>query len=158
MRAGFISPDESIVLLQQRGDWNAITGTAEAVGYEFSVPGGLMGPHGVLAIDFLVEFTNNANSKTLRFRAGSLAGQILASSSFPSVQTMSGGVIVRNQASEIIQRCYAGIIGPYQQGAAFPSLGALDTSLDQDYVLTVQNAVGTDWTTLRGMSVMVRKG
>lgn len=138
------------------GAASAVTGvTTAATLASIIIPGGSLGPNGVLELTTLWSMTSNANVKTPRVALG---GQQL--------QTSTG--FASNAQSQLLLRVYAknsnnqqlahGFTNPY--GVAAPSLVSttLDMSVDQPLVITGQLATSTDVLTLEAWSLLIKFG
>lgn len=138
-------------LLGQSGVAAPVTGTlVKTTLASVPVPAGQMGPAGVLQIETLWSFTNNANAKTITIELG---GQALFTVSAASNAIFQGMVRLHNRTmtSQVQYPNFA--TAPYGFGS-----GALNTwSIDmtQAQTLTITGTLGNtgDTITLQGYSV-----
>lgn len=140
-------------VLARRGNaFSAHTGTtSETVMDTIVLPGGTLGPNGLLRFTLLLGgLTNNANAKTPRFRLGGVSGTVFFGSSLPSTVSAIIQRTVWNQNAENSQVTYpSGTATSFSTTTAAITTGAVDTSVNQDIVLSLQLADGADSMTLR---------
>lgn len=117
------------------------------------VPGGSMGPNGMLRIGPQWSFPNNANAKSINVLLG---GQGVAAWSDTTTLQESRDVRVRNRGSQASQVSTDWL--SYGNGAVAAKLRNVDTSLNQAVTLTAALAVVTDYVILEGYTVEVLPG
>jgi hypothetical protein len=117
------------------------------------VPGGCMGPNGVLQYSSAFAYPNNANSKTL---TGSFGGLSTHTSAFTTTVAAYPRKSIFNRNSQNSQ--FIPAPAQFPDGAAAtgaPTYGSIDTSITQNLVLNAQLAVATDYVILEAHSVEV---
>jgi hypothetical protein len=85
--------------------WSTTGDTNENTLTSVTIPGGSLGPNGTLSIDTLWSYTNSANTKTMRIRFGSLAGNILLNITATTTATarfLSRSSNLNSQSSQIV--------------------------------------------------------
>lgn len=133
------------------------TGTvAETTLYSTTIPGGLMGPNGVLRVISLWTITNNANNKICRFRFGGVALQNYTATALAHLRISQ---VVFNRGSEGSQVC-GGANQSFQDGVNVSSAGAssVDTGADQVLSFTAQLGSAADVITLEAFLIEVLPG
>lgn len=115
-----------------------------------TVPGGLLGPNGGLQIWTLWSYTNSANNKVCRVRAGGLAGTQFRAVVQTTTASLHDLCLIRNQNSQSVQvgwiSASAGGVGAHANALV---TAAIDTSADWDLVLTGQKANAGETLTLQ---------
>lgn len=111
--------------------------TAETTLATVVIPGGSMGPNGILRVTTLWSYPTSANAKTLRAKLGGTAFLEVAASTTVSFQ---GFTLIRNRNSQAIQ---VGAPKAHAQGGAgvtaqSGTTGTVDTSVDQNLVFSGQ--------------------
>lgn len=137
---------------------SALTGsTSETVLATLSLPGGTLGPNGVITIDALWSHTANANAKTLRARLGGLSGVVFATST-STASSLSGRLAgyIQNRNS-VSSQVASSAIG-FTAGTAAVNTATLNTATAQDIVITGQLGVGTDSMKLEGYTIRIEPG
>ena len=138
----------------QYADGDAGAGdTDEETAYQWTVPGGLMGPNGWMVVEFGVAQTSSANNKTYRLKS--------VSGTNTHVSVINGAAAgqrqyfrVNNRNSQSSQ--WNGINISNQFSAGTPNATtAVDTSVDVVWSLTLQKATGTETLTGEGLSATV---
>jgi len=130
--------------------------TAETVLAGITLPGGAMGPNGLLRITSVFSFTNSANTKSMRYRLGGLAGAALMSVSSTTSASMMTQRLVQNRNSQASQ-----VSGPPGFANSFGASGnpaatsSVDTASDQTIAITGQLASSSDTITLESCLVEV---
>jgi hypothetical protein len=127
----------------------------------FTLPGGAMGPNGLLRITSIFTLTNSANAKTLRYRLGGggiTGSQLMAVSQTTSASIMTQRLIHnRNDASEQVAGP-AGFANSFGGSANAAATASVDTSTDQTVAITGQLASSGDTITLESCLVEVAHG
>lgn len=101
--------------------------TAETLAYSLTIPGGLIGPDGVLQVIPLVSLTNNANTKTVTVKLDTTT--VFTVTGLASSSGAQQVVLVRNVGSEAVQRTLSG--GSSGVGTSTSLLSTtVDTSAD----------------------------
>lgn len=137
-------------------NWTGVTAPAndtnENTLFTMTIPGGVMGANGVLSLTTRWDYTNSANTKTMRARLG---GTTLGSNNPTTSSHMPGLWTICNRNSESAQ------VGTNGTGGAVlvssTSYGTVDTSTDQSLTITAQKATGTETITLLGVSVILQR-
>jgi hypothetical protein len=126
--------------------------TAETTLASVTIPGGLLGPSGVVRVWSLWSMTNSANSKTMRHRLGtqSLASYAITTN---SQLRMSCVVMNRGEAAQVFGSGTAGFADAANTGA--PGAGAVDTTQDQTVNFTATLAAAGETITLEAWMVEV---
>lgn len=135
-----------------------LTGTtAETTLATCTLPGNTMGPNGqVEIVGALFSFTNNANTKTPRFKFGSLTFQSSASSGTAG-QQIAGRVANRNATNAQVAFAGSGTgFGTSTSNA--PVTSAIDTTANVDITITGQLANSADTMTLESYMIRVTYG
>lgn len=115
--------------------------TNENILASVTIPGGLMGPNGMLRITSMWSTATSVNTKTLRVRFGGIGGTIFQSSVVTAIVSTQNMTIISNKNSATSQSGYVAAAA-----APFGSLGlagalvssSVDTGSDTTVVLTVQ--------------------
>jgi len=126
--------------------------TNENTLFTATIPGGVMGANGVIVVRSKWDYTNSANSKTIRVRlGGSQLGGFVATTS------ASFGLYIdicnRNSESAQVGANSSGFGGT--TGNTWTS--TIDTSADTTLTLTAQKATGTETITMLGVSVLLQR-
>lgn len=130
--------------------------TGENVLATIKIPGGMIGLNGRVILDMLWSMTNNANVKTGRVRLGGLAGSILSASTLTSFLAARTFSLFYNRNALNSQIGFGGGSGVGTTGGAnFTS--AIDTSVDQDLVITGAKALAGDSMVLEAYSVGIER-
>lgn len=118
------------------------------------IPGGSLGPNGLLRVFITATTTNNANAKNPRIKFG---GTTFRAPNLASTAAWQDWVWIRNRNDEKVQFSHAsggaGQIGT--TGSATPVTATVDTTVDQPLLITMQKAVGTDVITLESYLIEV---
>lgn len=130
------------------------TGTAsETVLVTVNLPP--LGPNDRVEVETLSTFTNNANTKTLRWRLGGLAGTAFQALALTTQQSYSlfAAFQNRNSTSSQVSRALATSSGGWGSGAGAIATMAVDTSVATELVFTIQLANTGDSFTLDSWAV-----
>lgn len=140
----------------------SITGTTvETTLGTVLVPGGILGPNGMLRLVSWWSYTNNANTKTLRSRLGGQQVHGKAETASVAVRYTS---FFANRGSEAVNLSFAstGSSGPgmadNSTSTSSYSLPAINTAVDQSLIFTAQLANAGDTATLEGYLVELMPG
>ncbi len=116
------------------------------------VPASILGLNGILEVDAVFSYTNNANTKSFKFRYG--GGAFFASS---ATATSSAGFLkqIQNRGSVSSQVGASASSQTYGTSASAPYTSAIDTTVTTSVDITGQLAVGTDAMTLERYTVRV---
>lgn len=134
---------------------SSVTGTAsETTLATVVVPAGLLGVNGALRISSLWSMTNNANAKTLRYKAG--ASTYFQGAGASNASLIDPGQLIRqrNAVSVQVSRPNASVNLAGMNGNAVTVSGT-DFSTDQSLLFTGQLGVTTDTITLEQYLVEV---
>ena len=132
----------------------SVTGTLdETVLATFTIPGHLIGPNGILKINYLYTVPLNTNVKYIRVRLG---GTSFIYAQFTNTQTVSGQALIYNRGVENSQISYP-TYNQFGVAAGAPSLGSIDTSINQNVTITAQLTNITDTVTLKACTVEIIK-
>lgn len=150
------------VILAQSGVAVSLTGTvAETTLAGINIPGGLMGPNGVVRVYSTWSFTSSTNAKTLRARLGGLAGAAY----MVSAQTSAGIItaqfltIINNRGAANSQvGAPSNSIGLSSGGGNGAVTSAIDTTADSVFALTGQLASAGESITLQSYIIEVLPG
>lgn len=140
----------------QSGVASSVTGTtAETTLASIVIPGGLMGPNGLIRVRATFSWSNTANAKTTRLKFAGLSFYS-ATLSTGSGLTTEGRIANRNNLSSQIggPLNVASGFGVNTNAADLVAVAA-NTAQDQTLLLTGQCAVGTDTVTLESYTVEV---
>jgi hypothetical protein len=135
--------------------------TSETVLAAITLPGRAMGPNGVLRITTLWSYTNSANGKTLRVRLGGLSGAILQAIAVSATNIGVAQRTIQNRNSESAQIGFniASTNSFTTVGSGSPpATASVDTSTDQDIVITGQLANAGETVTLEACLVELAYG
>jgi len=146
-----IDSDAGIRLLSASAVPLLLTGTtAETALAEIQIPGGALGPHGIVRLTSSWSWTANANNKTLRTRLGGLAGTILRSTVQTTNLMIFEIVMFGNQGAANSQKVFQPLstVTPFNVSSAAQPTAAIDTSLTQSLVISGQLANAGDSVTL----------
>ena len=130
--------------------------TGEQALATITIPAGLMGINGALYVTALWTLTNNINAKTLRIRLGGIAGTEFQNLAGASLVTVSAAMRIQNRGSLASQ--VGASVGMNAFGATSTAAvvtGTINTAVNQDLVISVQKATGTDTATLEAYTVQV---
>ena len=134
-----------------------LTGTvAETQLYQRSIPGGLLGPNGVLRLSIIASNTGSVSQKTLRVKLGGTNVYSLDNAASAANVSMCPMFALRNRGDEQAQ-----IASPqYASGVSAGATGAVqflavDTTVDQLLTITGQLASGADFLRLESVLVEV---
>jgi len=148
----YITPHPANRLLSLHTD-PSITGTVTpTVLGTITVPGGSMGPNGMLKITMLVSVTNSANIKNLLIKFGSFSAYTLNLTTSNSAQTL---LILRNRGSLVAQVMNPSGGGPYGNSNSAAITCAIDTALPFDITVTATLANTGETITLNSFDVEV---
>jgi hypothetical protein len=133
----------------------AISHTGDTAEYTFAsvtIPGGTLGPNGVLRVNPIWSITGSTNAKTLRVRLGGTAfsAQAIAAASTINTATVTLIANVGNQANQVGA-------GSVNAGTVAVVRATLDTSQDLVLLLTGQLASSGETVTLEGFYLEVVK-
>lgn len=135
--------------------------TAETALASFTVPGGAMGPNGVIRVTALWTYTNSANVKTLRVRLGGLSGAIFQANTVSTSNVIVTQRTIHNRNSQLSQVGFnvsvANSFVAVGSGSP-PATGSEDTSVDQALVISCQLANSSETVTLEACLVELVHG
>lgn len=141
------------LVVGQSGVASSVTGTtAETVLAQVTIPGGLLGPNGIIRVSPLFAYNNSGNIKTLKVKFGgttfySLTPTTTADAQPPTVHIRNAGTPNAQVAFETGTNNSIGP-GPYVSSA-------VNTALDQTVQITGQLASAAETITLLGYIVEV---
>jgi hypothetical protein len=144
------NPRAPVIIAQSAVAVSGAADTNENTLATITVPGGAMGPNGVLRFYTLWSFTNSANTKTGRARLGGIGGTAFmswAQTAFVSANFFMGGIFNRGAANQQIGQPLSGSSFTIAFGGACVT-GAVDTNQDQTLVITGQKALAGETFTL----------
>jgi hypothetical protein len=147
------------IVLGQSAVQSSVTGTAaETVLASIVIPGGSMGPYGVVRVHSLWSVTNSANTKTLRVRFGGLTGAQYMAVALGAALTAQELTLIRNRGSQASQVGFANTPAA-SLGSSSTALvtSSVDTSADVQLVITGQLATTTESIVLESFSVELLK-
>lgn len=122
------------------------------------VPGGSMGPNGVLMVTHVVSFAPVANTKLFRTRLG---GTAIAGLSFASTDGgATFGAIIQNRGSQSVQmeNNAAGLYLPYSRGSNATQQFNINTAVTQPLTLVNQIGVASDYAVMDAFSIKLTPG
>ncbi len=124
--------------------------TLETILFSATVPGGTLGPNGVLDITTLASIPSTANIKTLKVKFGGVVFLNLAYTT--GIQSLQQKMMIRNRNSESSQVAAAATqLYSFGYPNAAVLTAAINTAVDQTLQVTGQLAVATDTITLEDM-------
>lgn len=135
-----------------------VNNTAEQVLATIPIIGGLLGVNGVIRVSTLWTLTNNVNVKTLRVRLGGVAGTIFWAVAGASIATLKGHCQIANRGAQASQVAMDSATLAFGSSTGAVVTGTIDTSINQDLVITAQKATGTDTTILEAYQVEICPG
>lgn len=145
-------------ILSRSGAEASVTGTtAETILATITIPGGTMGDDGALRIELMVSYSNNANLKRVKVKFG---GVLFGQPADFSTTGMWMGVVRIQNRSAAVQRgpgATAGIATTGQGTTGAISGFTVNTSVDQDIVITGQVDNAADTFKLEGYSIELIK-
>jgi hypothetical protein len=127
--------------------------TTEHTFVTVNIPPNLMGLNGILEVDAVFSYSNNANTKTMRYRFG--GGAFFSTT---ATATSSAAFIKRIQNRGVSDSQLGEAASNQAQGgtnANAPYTSAIDTAVTTTVTITGQLAVGTDTMTLERYTVRV---
>lgn len=134
--------------------------TSEAVLATVTIPGGVMGPNGILIIDSFWSYNNNANNKSQIIRVGGPAGTQVVVMGSVSMSSVIRRAFMINNNSQSAQKFLlpAGRVDGFGQASAAPATSAVNTASNWDLVFSGQKAVSGDTLTLEGYQISICYG
>lgn len=139
--------DSRWLVLGASGVQSSLTGTTtETAIISVSVPGGAMGPNGLLRVTTQWSCTNNANVKTARLRIGGIGGTAVYGAALTSTAGafMQRNVANRNSQSSQVFSFGTASANSFTTVTTAATTATLDTSATWSLVLSGELAVGTD--------------
>ena len=144
---------EGRILAQSGVALPSANSTGEQALATITIPGGTLGPNGAVLVRHLWTFTNNANVKTVRVRLGGISGTIHSAIAGASALTYKGHCMIMNRGAQDSQVGQVADTSIFTTSVNALVTGAIDTSVDQDLIISIQKATGTDVGTLEAYSV-----
>jgi len=137
-----------------------LTGTlAETALATITVPGGAMGPNGMLEVEYLGTHSNSANAKTYRIRFGGLSGNSYCVIAPTTTNTSHGIAYIANRNSEASQVGNSQMTqGGWGSIASGVVTNTVNTANAQDIIITGQLANTGDTMVLERYSVKISYG
>lgn len=127
--------------------------TTEHTFVTVTIPAGLLGLNGILEVEAVFSYSNNANTKTFKFHHGAgtfLATSATATASASFMKKVQNRGVANSQIGEAPTSQ-----APGGTNANAPYTAAIDTSVTSTVTITGQLAVGTDTMTLERYAVRV---
>jgi hypothetical protein len=118
-----------------------------------TIPAGLLGLNGLIEVDAVFSYTNNANTKTFRYKHGGnnfLSTSATATSSASFIKRIQNRGVANSQIGEAPTSQ-----APGGTNANAPYTASVDTAVTSSILITGQLAVGTDSMTLERYTVRV---
>lgn len=146
----------SLALTGNTTDHSGPSGSTRAI---VSVPAGMLGANGIIEIETLWTYTNNANVKNLRVRFGGTGGVLFLNTAPTTSYGVQNTCYIRNNNATNAQKGYTAAAGSHfgsTTATPWPTTGAIDTSVAQDVVIAGQLANTADSITLESYAVWVR--
>jgi hypothetical protein len=151
------------------GTWRVLVASAVAVSHtgdtsehalaSITVPGGAMGPNGVLRVTAVFSHTNSANNKTMRFRLGGVSGaQVMNIVNTTSASLMTQRIIQNRNSQSSQVAGPAGTANAFGSSGNAPATASADTSVDQSFVIAGLLANAGETVTLESHLVEVAYG
>lgn len=146
------------------GTWRVLAASAVAASHTgnttetalatIALPAGAMGPNGALRITAVLSYTNSANTKTLRFRLGGISGTAFADIPVTTTASLMTNRLIQNRNSQAAQVANAASApGGFGTSTASPPVGAVNTAIAQDIVISGQLASAGETVTLESYIV-----
>lgn len=126
--------------------------TTEYTFVSVDIPAGMLGLNGILEVDAVFSYSNNANTKTMRFRHGGgafFSTTATATSSASFLKKIQNRGVANSQVGEAASGQQTGT------NANAPFTATVDTAVTTAVIITGQLAVGTDTMTLERYTVKV---
>ncbi len=139
------------ILAQSAVSPGTVTGTTnETTLLTLTVPGGVMGPNGIINVHARFTVTASANNKTLRVR---FAGNIMSSPIVSGATYLGYGMVcqIRNRGNRSVQIADGDASGP--GGLTVTYTSTVNTAVDQILTITGQLATGSESIVLESYSV-----
>ena len=145
------------IVLLSTGTAVTVTGTTtETILKTVLVPGGLVGKYGSIRLTCIFSYTNVANIKTWRVRLGGISGTAFITGAVTTTSNTLAARTITNRGSYSSQVCWvAGSTAAGSGGANNLITGTIDTSVDQNLVVTGQVANAADFVTIESCIVEV---
>jgi hypothetical protein len=125
-------------------------------GPQISVPANLLGPNGVLRYNVSWSYANNADAKTLGVSFGG-ASLYSSAPTATSANTIQRVLKNRGVANSQVSDGASGFVGT-GTSAGLPTLAAVDTTQPQNFIVTGQLAVATDFIVMESYLLEVIPG
>ncbi len=133
--------------------------TAETVLAGVTIPGGAMGPNGLLRVTTLFSVTSSANAKTPRIRLGGLSGTAFMQLALTTSSSNLSQRLIQNRNSQAAQVSAAlGNTTSFGNSGNAVVTGSIDTSSDWTLAITGQLANSGETITLESFLVEVAHG
>lgn len=137
----------------------SVTGTTnETELASITVPGGLMGPNGVIEIYHVCIYTNSANNKNIKIRIGGSSGVALSALTLTTTDNNAKIFWIRNANSTSAQKGpSSGLTSGVGSGTGAGVTSAVDTSASFDIVFSLQLANSGETGTHVGCRISYRE-
>lgn len=148
--------ESGMILLATLGSpVTAAADTTEQTLFTYTLPGGAMGPNGIIEINCVITVNNNANGKTIRVKFGSTTLHTMALAS-----KLSGGFDRRiyNAGDQAVQRMAASTLF-HEAGTSGVGVTSAteDTSSNVVIAVTAQKSTAGDTITFQGGMIRLIK-
>lgn len=137
------------VLAVQNTQVVAPANTNENTLFSFTIPGGTMGPNGVLKVSYITSCTNSANSKSVKVKLGATTFQTSTVTTVTGVAIMTS---IRNRNATNSQMAANSAVGDTSASVGL-NTGAIDTTQDQTFSITGTKASGAETLALESVIV-----
>lgn len=146
--------NKPIVLGMDHTRYNNTGNTVATVVKSLTIPGGSMGPNGMLRVATLWSWNNSAGSKTVQVKLGGVVIYGTAGTTTTGIEILKS---VRNRGAENAQIIHnVATLGTV--GTTAITTASVDTSVDQTLDFVVTLATGTDNAALESFLVEVISG
>lgn len=140
-----------------KGTPTSVTGTTtETTLASVTIPGGTIGPNGLVEVLLGATMTSNTNAKSVRVRLGGTEVQLVVIAT--AVAGFRGSFGITNAGAQNAQFALTGGASGYGVYAAGVNRMAVDTSVDQSLTITVSLASAADTFALESAHVSVTFG
>jgi hypothetical protein len=116
------------------------------------VPANAMGPNGEVDIEYLASYNSSASNKTVSVAFGALSGPTTTATTTTS---LGARLAVRNSGVTNVQITTLTTDSTYATSTQVLGYGAVDTTAAVNVVITINNAVATDFLILNSYSIKV---
>lgn len=125
----------------------AASTTAEATLATITVPGGALGPNGMVRLALSMSASNNAGNKTIRVRYSGAAGTIISSTTI-TTNISTASVLMINNRNDVASQVGCSLGDHIAAWLNTVATTTVDTRFDSTIVITGQKSVAAETATL----------